>query len=219
LKTDTSNGSVRTGEGTARIIVEDGKVSVLKEHCIDEAVTSHELRVIEPGDLAHFYTWAMNPSTGFRWRFGGRTISFDVFAETFWDGVLAQYAIKPRGQASEPVGLVVAYEASQVHGHCVVGVHSPNSSNPAAFTGALMLVDHLFVNFNFRKIYFELPEFNFNPEGGLFRELEREAVYKEFYYFDGRLWDKTVASISREMWMKKSALFQRYGSTMKGQRK
>jgi hypothetical protein len=67
--------------------------------------------------------------------------------------------------------------------------------------GLMLLADHLFRNWNFRKIYFEATEFNYaqfaSGKGRLFVE---EGRLTEHTFYDGRYWDLVVGSMTRDAW-------------------
>ncbi len=62
----------------------------------------------------------------------------------------------------------------------------------------VLFCNYLFKNFNFRKLYVEVPGFNFGQlERGLGRFFEEEGRLSEHDYYDGRYWDLVIMTLDR----------------------
>jgi acyl carrier protein/RimJ/RimL family protein N-acetyltransferase len=160
------------------------------------------LRPVEPADLAFLYRMATEGETGERWRHRGAVPNPQSFAERLWDGVLTQSIIERIGD-SRPVGLACAYSANLRDGYVyVAGVcdaHVLRSGLCAQ--GLMLLADHLFRNWSFRKIYFEATAFNYSQfASGSGRLFVEEGRLADHTFYDGRYWDLVVGSLTREAW-------------------
>ena len=153
-----------------------------------------------PDDIGYLYGLAADPDTGFRWRYRGSVPSFERFSSEFWAGVLVQLVAR-RIQDDQPVGHVVAYGGDMSMGHTFLGaVFQPEYTGTGLAAQAVaVFVRYLFKTFPLRKIYIEVPGFNFaqmaSGEGILFHV---EGALKEHDYYDGRYWDKYYCAIYRE---------------------
>jgi hypothetical protein len=165
--------------------------------------TLRDIRLVpvSPNHYAELYRWSTDSTSAFRWRFGGATPSPERFSEALWAGVLCQYMVADSGGTSH--GLVVCYSADHVNGHAYYGVQG-NPDRPTgmgASIGMVKLLDHVFRSWPFRKLYAELPEYNAAEfSSGLRRHAQCEGTLRDHVYFDGRFWDQSTYSLSREDW-------------------
>jgi RimJ/RimL family protein N-acetyltransferase/aryl carrier-like protein len=156
-------------------------------------------RLVPPGpeDIGYLYGLAVDPDTGFRWRYRGSVPSFERFSSEFWSGVVVQLVAR-RIQDDRPVGHVVAYGADMSMGHTYLGaVFQPEYTGTGLAAQAVaVFVRYMFKTFPLRKIYIEVPGFNWaqmaSGEGVLFQV---EGVLKEHDYYDGQFWDKYYCAI------------------------
>jgi hypothetical protein len=66
-------------------------------------------------------------------------------------------------------------------------------------------VNYLFVNWDFRKLYAQAPEFNVPQFGsGKDRLLVEEGRLCEHVFFDGRYWDDVIFAVYRSEWERRS---------------
>lgn len=153
-----------------------------------------------PDDIGFLYGLAVDPDTGFRWRYRGSVPSFEKFSSEFWTGVVVQLVAR-RIQDDLPVGHVVAYGADMSQGHLYLGaVFLPEYTGTGLAAQAVsVFVRYLFKTFPLRKIYIEVPGFNWaqmaSGEGVLFQV---EGVFKDHDYYDGQYWDKYYCAIYPE---------------------
>jgi RimJ/RimL family protein N-acetyltransferase/aryl carrier-like protein len=157
------------------------------------------LTPIEDADVGFLYDLATRPETCFRWRFRGAPPPFDRFVAELWTLVVVQFVVR-RTEDDQPVGHVVAYSANRDHGHCYVGaVFSPGHTGTGfAAQATELFVRYLFHSFAFRKVYLEIPGYNWDlvrsGEGRLF---DVEGVLREHDYHAGRYWDQYLCAIHR----------------------
>jgi RimJ/RimL family protein N-acetyltransferase len=160
------------------------------------------LRPLEPSDMAPLYSASIDPRTSFRWRFRGATPSFQVFNEALYQNVLAQFAVTDRA-AGELHGLVSAYDANHDAGWVYIAFQRSSHSDRGGemIQGMFLLIDYLFRTWPFRKIYAELPEYNYDEilvnMSDLF-VLEGRLV--GHFYHDERYWDQCITAVDRERW-------------------
>jgi RimJ/RimL family protein N-acetyltransferase/aryl carrier-like protein len=147
--------------------------------------------------LDFLYSLAVDPATGYRWRYRGEMISPERFQAEVNEQVLVQCVVVSN-ESSQPLGHVVAYQANFRSGHAHLG---------AAFMPALvgegigavavrMFVRYLFQVYPLRKLYLEVPEFNMDfVRSGLGRYLTPEGVLGGHDYYAGRYWDRHILAI------------------------
>jgi len=158
---------------------------------------AYRLTPIEEGDLAFLYTLAVHPETSYRWRYRGNPPPPEEFTAELWGQVLVQYVARSV-TTGEPAGLVVAYAADLAQGHANVGaVFTPaHAGTGLAAEVTALFVRYLFHTFRLRKLYLEVPGFNW-PEvksaaGQLFQV---EGVLRDHDFYAGRYWDKYLCAI------------------------
>lgn len=161
-----------------------------------------ELRPITGGDYGFLYALELGPQNGFRWRFRGGTPSLDVFVRSLHEGVLASFVVWRRDPEQQRIGIVTAFAADHVAGHCelAVAVDPQYQSTGLGFEGLALFIEYCFQCWPLRKLYFKALEFNLDQFGSMQRLIEVEGRLREVVYFDGRLWDECIASLSRERW-------------------
>jgi RimJ/RimL family protein N-acetyltransferase len=114
-----------------------------------------------------------------------------------WQQVLVQFVARRRSD-NGPAGHLVAYAADAAMHHVYLGAaflpEYTNTGSPAQ-TVALM-VRYLFHTFPLRKVYMEVPGFNYaqiqSGEGRLFQV---EGRLRDHAYFAGRYWDQYLCAI------------------------
>lgn len=168
------------------------------------------LRVVTAEDTSQLYYAACDPARSFSWRFRGSTLSFEQFAATLHDGVLAQFAVVSRASGHPLQGLVTAYNFDATNGHAYFAyLRTLDAEIPGALTEGLVAFNsHLFEHFPLRHLYCELPAFNqFLIEGlaetGLFDLVGR---YPEHLFAHGHFQDLFIYRVTRGAW------YERFGS-------
>lgn len=134
-----------------------------------------------------------------RFRLRGTTPSPEMLGQILWDRVLCQFSVLS-GSVLE--GVVTAFEPDMRNRHVHVAVITrPEAPPGAGAEGLALLIDHLFAQFDLRKVYAEVLEPNaaqFTSALGRVVSIEGRLVDHE--YMEGRYHDMLVLAISRERW-------------------
>jgi len=165
------------------------------------------LRPITPEEYAWLQRAELSEELSMRWRFRGATPSPEQWAEAVWAGALAQFLVVER-QSEEPAGVVAVYRPNFQQGHAALGAaRFASARSPVMILGIALFLRYVFACWNFRKLYMELPEYNYSQfASGLGRIFEIEGLLREHNYFDGQLWDEVILAIYREAWAKHGRL-------------
>jgi RimJ/RimL family protein N-acetyltransferase len=158
-----------------------------------------------PDDLGFLYALAVQPETGFRWRYRGSVPPFERFKAEMWNQVLLQFVVR-RIEDDAPVGHIVAYGDELSLRHTYVGaVFHPRAAGTGLAAQAVSLfVRHLFHTFPLNKIYMEVPGFNWpQVQSGQASMFRVEGVLRDHDYYAGRLWDKYVCALYPEDFLPK----------------
>ena len=155
---------------------------------------------------------ATEPSTGWRWTFGGAIPSIDEFVANLWRNVAAQFVVTRLADRT-PIGHVMLYGVDLHQGH---GNLSAVSTTEAQSSGLLVEASLVFLRYcytlwNLRKVYLELPEYNLPQFGSGLRGLMRqEAKLTDHTYYGGRYWDRIILAIYIEDLRSHDATFDRF---------
>ncbi|CAO5226684.1 GNAT family N-acetyltransferase [Frankia sp. AgKG'84/4] len=158
------------------------------------------LTTLTPPLIGFLYELAVSPEVGFRWRYRGAVPDFEKFERDLWAGVLAQFVVESV-ETGQPVGNVICY--------------NPDLGLGTAYVGAAMLPSHLgsglaiepvktFMNYVFdvwpmRKLYLEVPAFNFTQFASAQSENFRvEGRLIDHDYYQGRHWDRVIIAVYPE---------------------
>ena len=158
-----------------------------------------ELRPVEPQAMDFLYHLAVSSEVGYRWRFRGSVPNFETFEATFWQGTLCQFVAIERA-SGRPGGHVVCYNPELAHGYgSVAAVFVPDHlGTGAALQCVGSFVRYVFTVWPMRKLYLEVPSFNYPQfaagEGRLFVEEGRLTAHD---YYAGRYWDRHVLAVYR----------------------
>jgi hypothetical protein len=134
-----------------------------------------------------------------RYRLRGATPSPEAFRQALWDRVLAQFVVIGDGTV---LGLVSAFQADFRNRHAHVAVVArPDAPPGTGVEGTALLVEHLFSEFDLRKVYAEVMA----PNGEAFasgtgRVFTVEGRLTEHEYLDGTYHDMLVMATTRERW-------------------
>lgn len=134
-----------------------------------------------------------------RYRLRGVTPSPEGFHQALWDRVVAQFVVVGEGGV---LGLVSAFEPDFRNRHVHIAVVGrPDAPLGSALEGTCLLVEHLFAEFDMRKVYAEVlaPHLEAFASGGG-RLFVVEGRLTEHEYADGRYQDMVVLAVSRERW-------------------
>jgi hypothetical protein len=173
-------------------------------HPADAMLEARNVRLVplQPEHLPHLRTFELSDELAFRWRHSGAHPNPDQFAISTFGEALCSFLILSTSGA--PMGLVVAYSADLRNGHCRVAATrfgTRRSPSPSFMRAMYLAVEYLFKGWPFRKVYFEVPDFNMHQfRSGLGRLLRLEGTLSEHVYLDRRYWDLHFISISRGDW-------------------
>jgi RimJ/RimL family protein N-acetyltransferase len=158
------------------------------------------LTPVTPDDMGFLYGLAVRPETCFRWRYRGAPPSVERFQNELWMQVLVQYVVK-RTADNQPVGHIICYGCDPAMQWGYIGaVFTPQVAGTGLAANAVaMFVRYLFHCFPFRKLYLEVPGFNWAElRSGEGRFFHVEGVLKEHNNYAGRLWDQYLCAMYRE---------------------
>lgn len=139
-----------------------------------------------------------------RWRYRGATPSPEQFVRQLWDGVLIQYVVQGR-QRPELLGTVGLYNANFASGYAYAyAIAAPDRVRTGkVIEGLLLMLEYAFRVWQFRKIYFELPEYNLHQFGSAVgRYITEEARLIDHEVIAGRSWDLLTFALYSETWDK-----------------
>jgi hypothetical protein len=157
------------------------------------------LRVLRPTDYDALYETATVPGNGLYERFRGATPSPDDFVKALWGGILVQFVPETEHRM---MGLLVAHNASFVDGVVrVVHLAYDEFDDRDHESALLQFLDYLFVNWELRKIYAEVPEFRrdrFLSRGG--RIFCEEGCLRDHQFLAGRYWSTYIYGLTRSQW-------------------
>lgn len=146
------------------------------------------------------YQLSVRDIASFRWRYHGAIPPYQVFEQSLYTNVLVQFAIVPRQDPTQFVGLVVAYNAHFQDGYAFVAAVADRQSGAGTLEGVAILLRYMFAQWPFRKIYFEVPEFNVRQfqsaiDVGILQEEGRLIGHR---YYSERYWDLVTYALYRE---------------------
>jgi len=152
------------------------------------------LTPVLPPSSPFLYSLSTNPDTGFRWRYRGSIPSYEAFERELWQGMLAQFVVESI-QTGQPAGHVICYNPDLALGHAYVGaaMTSQYLGTGIAAEPVRLFLGYLFDVFPLRKLYFEVPEFNYHQfasAGG--RVLQIEGRLRDHDFYGGRRWDRLI---------------------------
>lgn len=154
-------------------------------------------------DLGFLYDLAVSEETGWNWRFSGTVPRPEDFERDLWAGVHAQFVVVER-KSKLKIGHVMAYGADPRRGYCyIAGAIVPNYHlHPAAIEALWRFTIYLFMTWPFRKLYFEMPEYNLpSIRGGLGQYFMEEGCLKDHVYVNGHFWDWYFLAIYRDQFL------------------
>jgi RimJ/RimL family protein N-acetyltransferase len=167
-------------------------------------LTAHRvgLRAMDSDDLGFLYELATAQEVGFRWRFRGFIPSYETFVHSLTHDVLAQFLVV-HPETGRRLGYVVAYRTDPRNGYTHIGIVMipPLIGKGVGAEALILFVNYLFDTWNLRKIYAEIPEFNYGTvASGSGRLFQEEAKLRDHIFYGGKYWDQYVVAIYREAW-------------------
>ena len=172
-----------------------------EDQSLAPVLASNEIRFtpVGPDDIRPLYALATHPQTCYRWRYRGVPPPIERFAADLWSQVLVQFVARDIG--GEPVGHVVAYGADVGQGYAYIGtVFQPQFTGAGlAARASMMFVRYLFHAYPLRKLYIEVPGFNWPQlRSGEGRLLQVEGIMRDHEFYAGRHWDRYLCAIYRD---------------------
>lgn len=161
-----------------------------------------ELRDIVPGDYARLYEISLSDAVVDTWQSSSQSISFERFCGSLWDNSLVQFGFGlPDGGGL--LGMVKVELANFRHQTAQIAIFS---AEEAQRTGLPMMAMASLVNlamhrYPLRKLYAEVPEFNFEKIASgesKFFAVEGRLVDHEIHF--NSMWDTYIIAISRDHW-------------------
>jgi RimJ/RimL family protein N-acetyltransferase len=159
------------------------------------------LKAVDDQDLVLLRSAELAWDIGVRWRHHGTHPSPATYQQQFWDGVLAAFLVIRRRDRS-PVGMVVLYNADFANARAFVGCFQFAGVNERGLTveALISVVRYGFYAWPFRKLYFEVPEYNLDQfRRTAARHLRQEGALSDYWYLDGCWWDHVFFSVDREL--------------------
>ncbi len=161
------------------------------------------LAPVVPQYMDFLYQLATDEKTGFRWRLTGSVPPPDSFQRDLWKGVFSQFVILER-RTSQPIGTVMAYNVELHHGFgfLAAAVIPQAQGTGIAIEATDLFMGWLFMTYDLRKIYLEVPEFNISQiSNGVDGLLVEEGCLREHMYYGGRHWDRYIFAIYRSEYL------------------
>ncbi|THJ76358.1 phosphopantetheine-binding protein [Candidatus Frankia alpina] len=163
------------------------------------------LMPVLPASTPFLYELAVTPEIGFRWRYRGSVPSYPQFEQELWQGVLTQFLIESI-ETARPVGHAICYNPEFTLGYAYVGaaISADYTGSGLAVEALDLFVRYIFDIWPFRKLYFEVPEFNYPQFAGADRKnspggaLEIEGRLRKHDFYHGRYWDRLILAVYRD---------------------
>lgn len=167
------------------------------------------MRPVMSQDFEQLYFSALEPSNSYRWRFRGQTVSFREFSESLSVGALAQFSFASTS-TNRLVAFCSAYNYDSVARHCTFAVQRldfDSAYDTAIIESVALFLNYLFRTFNLRKVFADLPEYNYSYFGAVEGVFEREADKRDYYWHANRYWSEITISTTREAWTQFAGMF------------
>jgi RimJ/RimL family protein N-acetyltransferase len=171
-----------------------------------------ELQPVTENDVAWLYELETHPDVNWRFRLGGKVLPVDQYQRSIAFSNILDQAIVTSKIDGRRVGLVYADNCDAYSGTAEFGFvsHPDFAGSALVLIGLLLFLDRLFRQFSLRKLIGQTAEFNLNQfvdrrnkDGNDFSTVfSLEVVFPNFYFFDGRYWDRYQAGIAREDWLR-----------------
>jgi RimJ/RimL family protein N-acetyltransferase len=160
------------------------------------------LRPVTPDDYRSLHAAELSEELGPRWRFRGATPSPEQWSQATWDSTLAQFLVVDRG-ADRPIGIAAVHQANFRDGFAYLSAarFEPSRPSPVMMLGIALFLDYVFYCWDFRKLYMEVPEYNYEQLSSIVdRFAQLEGRLQDHLYLGGRYWDQMILAIHREQW-------------------
>lgn len=156
------------------------------------------LRPIEVADYPVLRRLELSGALGARWRLLDQP-SPEHYASSLWDGVQAQH-LAFDAATNQALGLITIYGMDTHNRVCrLAAARFENSlrSRMGFLSAFVLAVELTFTTYDIRKIYMDIPDFNFDPLRSFTTKgiMNVEGTLKEFRYYRGTYWDQHIVSI------------------------
>jgi RimJ/RimL family protein N-acetyltransferase len=161
------------------------------------------LRATMPEDYSFLRQMETSSPIAHRWRFRGAVPSPEEWAQASSQGMLAQFMVVEQRE-HRPIGIVYFYNPSFQDGFAWLAAarFGPPDPSPLMTIGIGLGVNYAFTCWNLRKLYMEVPEYNYSQfASSAARWCEIEGHLRGHWYFDGQLWDVLTLALYRDRWM------------------
>jgi hypothetical protein len=163
------------------------------------------LRALAPEDYANLQLAEMSSDLAVRWRLRGTTPGPDQWMQSAWRNVLAQYLVISRSDELR-IGVVSLYNVSfqDGFGYLAATRFDMKRPSPGLMLGLAIFLQYVFTCWDLRKLYMELPEYNF-PQfaSGVGKLFEVEGRKRDHYWFAGEYWDQIELALYRDRWQER----------------
>jgi hypothetical protein len=163
------------------------------------------LRTVGPADYPTLRMLETSSDIAPRWRFRGATPGPEQWAQSIWNGMLAQFLVVGR-QSDTPLGIVGIYNANLQNGwgYLAAARFDLSKPSPLMMLGIGLFLEYAFACWTFRKLYMEVPEYNLAQFGrGLERLIVVEGRLRDHSIVGGELWDEVLLAIYRDAWLER----------------
>lgn len=158
------------------------------------------LRNLSPTDSPVLHRLITDPAVMLRWRFRGSTPSPETIYNSLWIDTLVQFVIEDK-RSSQAIGLFSCTNADFRNGSAEISLlaHPRTFGRGQGIEAAAFGIVYLFRAFPFRKLYADVPQFNyaqFSSGADKFFKIEGRKLQHE--YSAGAWWDLVTLAFYRE---------------------
>jgi len=146
-----------------------------------------------------------------RWRFRGSTPGPEQWSQMTWGPVLAHFLIVAR-RTNDAIGVVAVYQANFQDGfaHIAAARFDPDRRSPLMMLGLGVFLQYVFNCWDFRKLYMEVPEYNYGQlASARDRLFVMEGRLRQHSFLGGEFWDQLILAIYRDTWREYATHFLR----------
>ncbi len=159
-----------------------------------------ELRPVGPRHEDLLASWLLAPENLVGYRLRGGTLSPERARHLMWDGVLTQFIVQTRGGMAAGWVAAIQPDFRNRHVHLTAVCDPDHRSTGAVPEGTLLLVRHLFDQYDLRKVYAEVLESNLAAfRSGVDRLFRIEGRLTEHEFIDGRYEDLLLLATDRAL--------------------
>jgi RimJ/RimL family protein N-acetyltransferase len=162
-----------------------------------------KLRPLSRHDYPTFFQWRADVESLHLWSSERRVPTLEEYAnelENLLATTITFLILTPR---EEPIGFVQAYHLNHSQGWCrfLIYVAPEHRQSGYVLEAPLLFGDYIFSNFNFRKVYADVFEYNEDVLSMLRRGgFVEEGRLKEHIFFAGQFWDLINLALYRRAW-------------------